>query len=299
MDNNDKKTFNYFTITVFSVFCSLCVFLINFDDFKWYINLSAVLFCVFYVIAHFLLKNKVFFNKIFFITDFLIVIILSLYILLDYLNIWQTFESVENIKNFLLSEKIKKYSILVFFLLQFLQVVLLPIPAVITTLAGTALFGAKVTFLISSIAIVSASMLAFFIGRTFGYKFVSWLIGKDTLTKYQNYMKSKEKVMLAVMFLFPFFPDDLICMIAGLGKMSYFSFFIITLLIRPIGIFCTTYSFELTKFIPLNEWWGILLWCVIIICMIIAFVIFWKNSDKIEKSLVKLVTRDKTYKNKK
>lgn len=293
MKDNTNKNFKYFAITIFTVFIALCLFLIYFKNIKWYVKLIFVLCSVIFIIIHFILKNKIFFNKIFLIADIALLIFLTGYILLDHFSILDTFNSVESLKNFLLSDNVKNYSILVFFLLQFLQVVILPIPAIITTLAGTALFGAKVTFLISSIAIILASMLAFFLGRTFGYKFVAWLIGEDTLIKYQNYMKSKEKVMVSVMFLFPFFPDDLICMIAGLGKMSYFSFFVITLFIRPISILCTTYSFELTKFIPLTEWWGIVIWGFIIAAMAVIFILFWKNSDRIEKSLVKLVTREK------
>lgn len=168
--------------------------------------------------------------------------------------------------------------------LQYLQVVILPIPSVVSTVAGLALFGSFWTMIYSLIGILLGSLTAFFIGRKLGHKAVVWMVGKDTLEKWQNKLKGKDNLFLTVMFLFPLFPDDVLCFIAGLSSMSSTYFIIMIVVSRILAIGTTCYSLD---FIPLNTWWGLLIWGVLIAVFAVVFVLVYKNMDKIHAFLSK------------
>ena len=62
---------------------------------------------------------------------------------------------------------------ILYVILQFLQVVILPIPSIVSTVAGVALFGSFRAMLYSLVGILFGSITAFFIGRKLGNKAVS------------------------------------------------------------------------------------------------------------------------------
>ncbi len=165
-----------------------------------------------------------------------------------------------------------------FVLLQFLQVVILPIPSTVTVVAGAALFGPLKGSLWSLLGIVLGSLVAFFIGRYAGSRVVAWLIGKETLDKWLKKIKGKDKLLLSAMFLLPVFPDDVLCFVAGLSSMSVWLFLSVILISRILAIFTTSYSIAL---IPFNTWWGILIWSILLVLVVILFVVLYKKSDAI------------------
>lgn len=182
-------------------------------------------------------------------------------------------------------EYLKKAGIwmpLFYILLQFLQVVILPIPSIVSTAAGVALFGPLKTLVYSLIGIISGSITAFYIGRKFGGKAVSWMVGEESLKKWQKKLKGKDNFFLTVMFLLPLFPDDILCFFAGLSTMSWRYFMIMIFITRSIGIAGTCYSIDL---IPFNTWWGIFIWIGLLIVLAIAIYLIYKNMDRIQAKL--------------
>ena len=163
--------------------------------------------------------------------------------------------------------------------LQFLQVVILPIPSVVSTLAGVALFGALWATIYSLIGILLGSFVAFFIGRKLGNKAVSWMVGEEALKKWQKKLKGKDNFILTLAFALPVFPDDILCFLAGLSTMTTKYFLIMVTLCRAVGIAGTCYSVDL---IPFNTWWGISIWIALALIAIFAFAIIYKNLDRIQ-----------------
>ena len=168
--------------------------------------------------------------------------------------------------------------------LQYLQVVILPIPSIVSTVAGVALFGAFRTMIYSLIGILLGSLTAFVIGRKLGHKAVVWLVGEESLEKWQKKLKGKDNLILTLMFMLPLFPDDILCFLAGLSSMSFLYFIVMILIARILAVSATCYSFD---FIPFNTWWGLLIWGVIIAAIVTAFVLIYKNLDKIQNWLSK------------
>ncbi len=176
-----------------------------------------------------------------------------------------------------------------FVLLQFLQVVILPIPSFVTVAAGTALFGPLPCALLSLIGILIGSITAFLIGRYLGHKAVAWMIGKNTLDKWLKKIKGRDKLFLSAMFLLPIFPDDVLCFVAGISSMSLPFFLTVIVIARIIAIFTTCYSVTL---IPFDTWWGIMLWVLFFVGVAILFFILYKKADVIEKWLDKKFHRE-------
>ncbi len=179
---------------------------------------------------------------------------------------------------------------IVYIIFQYLQVVLLPIPSVVSTLAGVALFGPLWTLLYSFIGIWLGSVTAFFVGRKLGYKAVAWMVGEETLNKWQTKLKGKDTFVLTMMFFLPIFPDDLFCFISGLSSMRTRYFLIMITLSRVISIGTTCFSLQL---IPLNTWWGLLIWGLLIAGFVTLFILIYKHLDKIQAWLNKKFKRKK------
>ena len=175
-------------------------------------------------------------------------------------------------------------------LLQFLQVIILPIPSMVSTVAGVALFGSFWAMIYSLIGILLGSYFAFFLGRKLGYKAVSWMVGKETLDKWQKKLKGKDNFFLTLMFFLPLFPDDILCVLAGLSTMSTRYFFVVITLSRFLGIAGTCYSIDL---IPFNTWWGITIWVLFFIVMIFVFIFTYKNMESIQRKFKNFHRRKK------
>ncbi len=171
---------------------------------------------------------------------------------------------------------------ILYVLLQFLQVVLLPIPSLVSTVAGIALFGPFWTSVYSFVGIMLGSLLAFYIGRRWGQKTVAWAIGKETLAKWQKKLKGKDNLLLSAMFILPLFPDDVLCFLAGLSSMSNRYFLIIISLSRFVAITSTCYS---VNFIPFDTWWGAMIWGIIIFIIVFSCVYVYRNMDKLQKKI--------------
>ena len=178
--------------------------------------------------------------------------------------------------------------------------VILPIPGFVAVASGVALFGPNLAVLYSFIGILLGSIVAYFIGKKLGYNVVKWLVGKETIDKWLLAVKNKDRIILTFMFLFPLFPDDVLCFVAGLSSMSTRYFLIMITITRIITILVTSYSVN-GNLIPYNTWWGLLIWAIVIVLTVVFTVFLYKNGDKIEKKIVgrlkKFFKKDKINEN--
>lgn len=182
------------------------------------------------------------------------------------------------------------YSYLIFFAVQFLQATFLPIPAMVTTITGTLIFGPFIAFSISFIAIFLASLIMFVLGKKFGKRLVLWAVGKEDFDKWSQSL-TKGKYTFFLMMLFPLFPDDILCLIAGATTSMSYTFFAVTNLItRPIGILATCYLAS-GKLIPFSGW-GIPVWIVLAVAGLTLLILSFKYQNKIEHLINKLTKKE-------
>lgn len=242
------------------------------------------------------LSDKKFVYRLTFLTLILMTAALAVLYVIQITGLWDKIDSVEDLRNYV--SGFGGYAVFIFIAIQFLQVVVLPIPGFITVSVGVLLFGAFRGSVYSVIGIVSASIVAFFIGRVFGYKVAGWLVGKENLDKGLELVKGKDKVILTFMFLFPFFPDDVLCFVAGLSSMSVPYYIVMITITRIINIGVSAYSVN-GSIIPYNTWWGILLWIAVFILVAALCYVIYKHGDKIENFFKsKFSKRKNNYKKK-
>ncbi len=201
-------------------------------------------------------------------------------------NGWFTlFESKENVKQYVSSFGV--WAPLAFFVLQFIQVIISPIPGAITTLAGGVLFGFFYAFLISTAAVFLGSICAFLLGKLFGRPLVEKIAGKQIVEKYMQSVSSRQKIVLIMMFLLPFFPDDILCLIAGLSAMRLPYFSLLVIITRPWGLLFSALIGSGIIYIP---FWG---WIIIALIGVFIFIISIKYAPVIEERIKNWI--DKTF----
>lgn len=142
--------------------------------------------------------------------------------------------SAETIRDWV--EQYTPWSEAVFFGLQLMSVIIAPIPSNVTAAAGGLLFGFPKGFLLTIAAVVLGSCTTFSLARLWGQKFAQSFVNKKLSARYLNLIQRKRDVFLALVFLFPFFPDDIICILAGLTDIPVRRFVIIVCLSRPWGL---------------------------------------------------------------
>lgn len=256
-------------------------FIISFFIFQILILVLGSIFTILTVVFCFLKKETIF--KLGETCLFLAALFAVLFYVLKETGFIDRFSSIEEMRDYM--RNYGQWAAIIFVLLQFAQVVALPIPSTITIGAGTALFGPFLGGVYSWIGILIGSFVAFIIGRYFGYKVTAWIIGKDTLDKWLKKVQGKSNLLLTFMFLFPFFPDDTLCFVAGVTKMKMPYFIIMISLIRALTIFTTTYSME-GVLIPYTTWWGLLIWGIIFVFTVIVMILILKKGDIIEQWIV-------------
>ena len=230
---------------------------------------------------------------------FVLYITLSLsiigYTILSKYNIISTISSVESLKSYILSTKEK--GIYVYILIQTAQVIILPVPAAIICVVGSLIYGPMLGGLYCSIGILIGSFVSFFIGKTFGYKIVAWIVGKENTDKYSEILRKRGAFFLAIAFLLPMFPDDILCLIAGITNMKFKTFAWITTITRPIGVICMSF-FGSGYVIPFTGW-GVYAWIAILVLVVAIIFVTYKYQDKMQDFILNKVFKRKKSKKQK
>lgn len=177
------------------------------------------------------------------------------------------------------------FSHLFYFLVQLLSVVAAPIPSNVTALAGALLFGMWPAFLLTWLAVAAGSVLVFWLARVLGQPFAERLVSRSVADKYLELIRRKRDIFLILVFLFPFFPDDLICILAGLTDIPLRRFVVIVLLTRPWGLLVASALGGASFSLP---WWGMAL---IGLGGLGLFLVGMKYGDRWEEALLKRFRR--------
>ncbi len=200
------------------------------------------------------------------------------YFIAERLNIIDKINSFNSLKEIIL--KSGNFGRLVFLIINILQVVLLPIPGVVSIAVGTILYGPWQTLFLSTSGIVIGSIIAFLIGRKFGFPLACWIFSKELIIKYQKILSNKTGILLFLMFVLPFFPDDMLCVLAGLTDISFKKFAIITLTARAISVFVVAILAS-GIIIPFTGW-GIVVWLILGVIILIAGILGFINRKKLK-----------------
>lgn len=208
------------------------------------------------------------------------VIVLGYYIL-NWTGVWEHINTAEKLRDVILSWGI--WGRLGFIFIQFAQVTFLPLPSTVTVIAGSLVYGPLQGGLLSLAGILLGSIFAFFLGRVFGKKLVVFMVGEKTCNKWTQFL-SNAKYSFVIMMLLPIFPDDVLCLVAGLTNMSWTFFTVTNLISRPLGVLSVSY---VNALIPYHGW-GLAVWAVIIVAIVVVIVLAYKYQKQIENFILKI-----------
>ncbi len=124
---------------------------------------------------------------------------------------------------------------LVFMAIQVIQVVLAPIPGEATGFIGGYLFGTINGFVYSSVALAIGSWANFAIGRYLGKRFVRRWIPAEKWERFDHLLKHQGIIVLFILFIFPGFPKDYLCLFLGITAIPIKAFLLIAAVGRMPG----------------------------------------------------------------
>ena len=174
-----------------------------------------------------------------------------------------------------------KWAYVVIWVIMFLQVTILNIPAYVI-LSASATIGIETLSFKYIIVVLSAymlgAMLTYFLGRKFGKGAVRWCAGNDEdYDKWSGFINNKGKWFYFCTVLLPFFPDDLLCLVCGATKMNFTFFSITNLIGRGVGLVAMLMTIKLIGFINGNFPVMIIVWVVALLAEIIALIVLNKK----------------------
>ncbi|EOL44206.1 hypothetical protein I580_01061 [Enterococcus caccae ATCC BAA-1240] len=128
---------------------------------------------------------------------------------------------------------------ILFMLIQIIQVVIPIIPGGISCAAGVLIFGPFAGFIYNYVGIAIGSVIIFLLGRQYGKPFILSLVSDKTYNKYISWLDNEKRFerLFALAIFLPIAPDDALCLMAGLTKMSLKKFTLIIILAKPVSIF--------------------------------------------------------------
>jgi len=205
---------------------------------------------------------------------FTLLLINVLVILVPYIKEMLPLFNAVAIKDIL--ERYNSATKLIYFLICFLQPILLPLPEAVTVSVGSAMFGSLTSILLSFTGTILGIVVMYFIAKVGGQKLVLKLVKERHLKGYQEYVGKNETTILALLFIIPVLPDEIICVGAGISGVSFKRFLIIASISKLITSSVLSYSVYFTKSLSLTSSEIVMLCSGVIGVVLIATVILKK-----------------------
>ena len=124
------------------------------------------------------------------------------------------------------------------------------------------------------------------LARTLGRDFVDRVVSRKLAEKYQKVIREKTTVFLALAFLLPYFPDDMLCILAGLTPITFGRFALLALFTRPWGLLFASALGGASLSIPL--------WAMVLIGLagVMIFVLGMLYGDRLERAVLKRLGKE-------
>lgn len=169
-----------------------------------------------------------------------IVLIMTVIIVIIYWDaIVGFFQNPEQIKQVV--KQAGPWGPIVFIAVQFLQILIAPIPGQAVGFLAGALFGPWLGLLYSMIGAILGFTTVFVLAKLLGRPFVERFVKKEDLAKFDKLTKNAGPMVLFLIFLLPGFPDDAICYLAGLSSLSVRTLVLVSIAGRFPGYLATSF----------------------------------------------------------
>ncbi len=142
--------------------------------------------------------------------------------------------------------------------LHVLQVLTAPIPGTAIDAVNGLLFGPWLGTLYSMIGLMIGSMLVMILTRRFGRPIVERFVDPLTIERIDQLVQRRGSLVIFLIFLLPFLPDDAVCFLAGLTPIPLLQLILLALAGRFPGVLVANLlgsrveSFELWQWITVG-----------------------------------------------
>lgn len=283
MKNKELNDCILMIVSMVVLFCIMFFNIFIFLNNVMWLNIALYsIICLFIILSIFgYLSHREVYLKLAVAGSVVMFIIYIAYFVLVKTNILQQITSFEDLRQLIIG--FGGWGIITYIVINLLQCVIIPIPTTLTVLVGTAIYGPGGAFFYATIGVILGSSIAFLIGRYCSRPAINWIFGKNKVDKYQSMLNKRAELILFLTLTLPFFPDDLICMMAGISDIKYIKFLLISIFARGVGL-ATISFFGSGKIIPFSGW-GIAVWVLIAIVAVSLMIIAFKKREKIKQFL--------------
>ena len=169
----------------------------------------------------------------------------------------------------------------ILFVLFVLQVFLAFIPGQALMVACGYLYGFWGGFMLSWLSLVAGGEVAFILARRYGRSFAEKWISPDVLARWDKIAKGQGVVFYVITLVMPFVPNDAMCYVAGLGKISHRRFSIANLLGRGIACVITSWIGAFGLQAPSHVW-------IIVTVLTLLALLAWQFARRSQSNLYAL-----------
>ena len=173
---------------------------------------------------------------------------------------------------------------IIIWVIMFLQVTILNIPAYVILSAcyniGIETLSFKYIAVVLS-AYMCGCLVAYWLGYKFGKKAVKWCAGsEEDYDKWSKFLNEKGKIWYFLTVLFPFFPDDLLCLVAGAVKFDFGFYTIANFIGRGIGLTTMILMLKFIGFVSGEFPLMLIVWGIALIAELVIFAILKSKQKK-------------------
>jgi uncharacterized membrane protein YdjX (TVP38/TMEM64 family) len=143
-------------------------------------------------------------------------------------------------------------AIYIYFAICIAQPIILPLPEMVTVVAASSVLGPFTAFTVGFFGTILGIAAMFFGTRIGGMKLVKKLVNEKHLVQYHRYVQKNELLILALLFIIPILPDEIICVGAGVSGVRVKRFLSVAIFSKLITSFSLAYSVELASVLSLT-----------------------------------------------
>lgn len=158
------------------------------------------------------------------------------------------FDSVDTLRQFI--KHFGDAAVLIFVLIQVITPIIPILPGGIAVVVGMLMFGNFPGMLYSYLGLVAGEILLFLLVQRYGKSFARFILSEKNYEKFEAMLARHTngiRNLLVASFILPFLPDDIVCLVAGMSKMSLRQYTLIVLLLKPWSI--ATYGYLMIYFV--------------------------------------------------
>jgi uncharacterized membrane protein YdjX (TVP38/TMEM64 family) len=158
------------------------------------------------------------------------------------------------------------WGLVIFFLAQAAQVILVPIPGAVFPPVGALAFGPWLALGLSLAGMALGSAVVFLVARRWGRPLAVRLMGAERIHRYENLMTARSGLLIWLVFLLPLLPDDALCALAGISGISFRRFMVIATVGRVPAVAAGVFAMAGLEGAPAWVWalaatiFAVLLW---------------------------------------